>query len=66
MNKRLCSFSVLPLLTCPEPVHILCEDRGRERGVGMARKRSTAEQIIGTLREAEVAWRRARGDYIPE
>ena len=25
----------------------------------MARKRYTAEQIIGTLREAEVAWRRA-------
>ncbi len=54
-------WEALAAVTCPpEPVQILCEDRGRERGVGMARKRSTAEQIIGTLREAEVAWRRAR------
>ena len=47
--------AVPPDLPPPEPVQILCEDSGRTRGAGMARKRNTAEPIIGTRREAEVA-----------
>ena len=38
-----------------EPVQILCEDPGGTRGVGMARKRYTAEEIVGTLRDTGVA-----------
>ena len=36
----------------PELIHSACEDAGDREGSGMARKRYTAEEIIGTLREA--------------